>query len=478
VRRSEAGQVPTDSVTGAGEGQAIRAFGREARGRRGKVSFRFPPGPSLPLPVQTLLWQFQFPRYLRWCQKRYGDIFTVRLPLWGGRVVNVSDPSTIHTLFRDRGQLARAGEAYTVLEPILGRYSVELLDGVEHLLQRRMIWPSLHGPQLRSYAALIAAATAEEVARWPRGKIFPLLPSFQAVSLDVILRGVLGITGEDRLVRFRRLTRLVLDQRGVVPLAMVVGGLRRDFGPWKPWSKFLKSRAELFAAIDDEIHNRRAQRRNGGESDLLSAFLAADGHRQPPSDVETRDEVMTMIVAGHETTAAALAWFFDLVLHHPECLARLEADLGARDERYLEAAIQESMRLRPVIPLVARRLQQPFEIGQFRLPPGTVVAPNIVLSHLREKSYPDSVAFRPERFLEKSPDPSCWLPFGGGSRRCIGSALATFEMRIVIREVLSQVSLRPASPHMEKERLRAVTLVPRHGVRVIATSRAKGSAAA
>lgn len=436
------------------------------------MAAQLPPGPRLPLPVQAILWQFLFPQYSRWCHARYGDLFTVRLPLWGGRIVNVCDPVTIRTLFTDGGQLTRAGEAYTVLEPILGRHSVELLDGPAHIRQRQLISPSLHGRRLEGYADLIRSTTAEEVERWPVGRAFPLWPTFQAVSLEVILRGVLGIARDERLARFRRLTRRVLDLNGLIPMAIVIGELRRDFGPWRPWSRFLRERTALFEAIMEEVRERRAAPGDGGRTDMLSALLAArDTDGRPLSDDEVRDEVMTMIVAGHQTTAAALSWFFDLVLHAPAPLARLEAEVARGETGYLDAAIQESMRLRPVIPLVARRLRRPLEVQGYPLPAGVVVTPNVYLSHRRPESYPEPDDFRPERFLEKAGDPYRWLPFGGGARRCIGASLATQELRVIVHEVLRRVRLRAASPRLEGVRLRAVTLVPPRGVRVVVTGR-------
>jgi cytochrome P450 len=430
-----------------------------------------PPGPGLPMLAQTLLWMFRPLPFMERCRARFGDVFTVRLPLSGGGVVNLCDPQLIRTVFGDRGDRLRAGEANIVLQPVLGSHSVLLLDGPDHMRQRKLMLPSFHGERMQRYGPLIAAITARRVEGWPSGRAFPLRPQFQGITLDVILRAVFGLDEGERLVHLRGALESLLAS-GRNRLAMLPP-LQRDLGGLSPWGRLMRRRAACDALLYAEIRRRRAVSDLADRDDVLSLLLLArDDQGRAMTDVELRDELITLLLAGHETTATSLAWLFELLLHEPAAMRRLEEEvLDGSGTAWLDACITESMRLRPVVPVVARHLTEPLELGGWRLPAGSYIAPNIVLTHRRADTYPEPLRFRPERFLDSRVDSFAWLPFGGGIRRCLGAAFATFEMRAVVPEVIRRVRLRAASPRPAAIRRRGITLVPAGGARVIAERR-------
>jgi len=433
-------------------------------------STTFPPGPGWPTLVQTAIWQTRFAEFNGWLSRRYGNVFTVKLP-FSGRVVSVAEPSVIRDLFADRGDRTHAGEANRILEPVMGRNSVLLLDGPEHTRQRKLVHPPLHGERMAAYGDIIRDLTQREVASWPTGKPFSLLRHMQSLTLQVILRVVFGLDEGDKLERIKLLIHRVLAQ-GNNPLALVPG-MRRDLGPFKTWTDFVNRRAELDEALFAEMRERRSAGDLEKRDDILSMLMVArDEDGELMTDVELRDELMTLLLAGHETTASSLSWFFDLVLHHPGELRKIRDDLSG-DRQYLDAAITESMRIRPVVPLVARVLKEPMDIGGYELPRGTTVAPNIYLTHRRADIYPEPEQFRPQRFFDVGTraDTFSWLPFGGGIRRCVGAAFAWFEMQTVIPEVLGRVQMQPVSERPEAIKRRAVTLVPAGGAAMRVVSR-------
>jgi cytochrome P450 len=429
-----------------------------------------PPGPAMPVALQMLLWMFRPLPFMERCRARHGDVFTVRLPLSGG-VVNICDPQLIRTVFADRGDRLHAGEANIVLQPVLGSRSVLLLDGPEHKRQRKLMLPSFHGERMQRHGPLIAGVTARRVEGWPTGRAFPLRSEFQEITLDVILRAVFGLAEGERLTELRAsLGGLLASGRN--RLAMLPP-LQRPLGGLSPWARLMRARAACDRLLYAEIRRRRTAPDLADRDDVLSLLLLArDEQGREMTDVELRDELITLLLAGHETTATSLAWLFDLVLHEPAAMCRLEAEvLDGGGTAWLDACITEAMRLRPVVPVVARRLTEPLELGGWRLPAGSYVAPNIVLTHRRADTYPEPLRFRPERFLDSRADSFAWLPFGGGIRRCLGAAFATFEMRTVVPEVIRQVRLRPAGRRPEPIRRRGITLVPARGARVIAERR-------
>ena len=435
------------------------------------MSYVLPDGPRHPRIVQAWLWLKKPTWFLDHCSRAYGDVFTMRLPL-GMNLVHVTDPELVKAVFGGGSDVLRGGEANAVvLEPLLGRHSVLVLDGPEHLRQRKLILPAFHGDRMRAWEAAIRDITRAEAARWPAGKSFALRPAMQSITLEVIMRVVFGVDGSARRDELRRRIGAVTGI-GRNPFLLIATRDRR-LGPHAPWARFLRARDELRAAIADEVGQRRRAPDLAQRGDVLSQLLLArDDEGRAMTDDEVRDELVTLLFAGHETTATSLAWAFDLLLHHPRVLSRLEAELDGGSE-YLDATIMETLRVRPVVPIVDRRVREATRIGGHTIPAGAVVCPNIYLTQRRGDLYRDPAEFRPERFVGQPPAGAGWFPFGGGIRRCLGATFATFEMRIVIPEVLHAVTLRPASPRLARIRRESVTFVPHDGARCIVTAKSQ-----
>jgi cytochrome P450 family 135 len=424
-----------------------------------------PPGPRLPMPVQTMLWLMRPISTMQRWRKRYGDVFTIRLVL-AGDSVQVADPALLKSIFTARPDDARAGEANAVLEPVLGPSSVLLLDGREHMRQRKLLLPPFHGERMQRYGEMIARITGEEMERWPVGRAFPLRPAMQRITLEVILRAVFGLHEGDELERLRPLVRELVDITR--NRAAMIPWLRRELGGRSPWGRFVATRRRTDALLHDIIRQRIADPDVAGRDDVLSMLVQArDENGEAMTVEELRDELMTLLLAGHETTATSLAWCFQLLMLNPDELRRLRDDIAAGSTARLDAVIKETMRIRPVVPIVARRLHAPLQVGRWTLPPGVMVAPNIELIHHREDIYPQPHVFRPDRFLDSQAETYEWLPFGGGVRRCLGASFATFEMRTVIPVVLRRAQLRLADAALDQVRRAAVVMIPERGVRVV-----------
>lgn len=423
-----------------------------------------PPGPGYPAFAQGLRYIRDPLGFLSHYQRRFGDVFTIRFPFFG-RVVYVASPELVKEVFTGSPAVFHAGEANaTVLEPALGPSSVLTLDDAAHLRQRKLLLPPFHGERVRRYGEMIEEVTHREMETWPVGEPFALRPHTQRITLSVILRAVFGISDEARI---DRATELIDRFAGRVSTIIRFPYLRRDLGPASPWRRFIRARAALDDFIFEEIELRRAE---AGEErdDVLSLLLRArhdDG--SPMSDSELRDELVTVVGAGHETTATTLAWAVERLLRNPRALGLLRESIAAGRGDYLEATVRETLRVRPVIVDVARKLTAPATIGGYELPAGTFVAPAIASLHQRADFYPQPEEFRPERFLEDKAETYAWIPFGGGVRRCIGAAFAEFEMRIILREFVSRASLRAPDPAPEKVKIRHITLAPQHGTRVV-----------
>jgi cytochrome P450 family 135 len=423
-----------------------------------------PPGPSEPPLVQTLRWLLRPISFLESCRRRYGDAFSVSFLGFGTPMVMLSDPEAIRALYSVPGHTLPPGRTIA-LQPIVGSRSLLLLEGREHLARRRLMLPPFHGERMRAYEATVREVVAREVAGWPEGEAFALHPRMQAITLEVILRAVFGVTDPARRAQLADgLGRLLA---GTSSTSVQFGVLLfRRFGGRDPLAAMAALRREIDGMLGAEIEQRRADPRE----DILSLLVTArfeDG--EPMDDQEVRDQLMTLLLAGHETTATGLAWTFDLLLRHPRVLARLVAEVEAgEEEAYLRAVVSESLRLRPVVPLAGRRLSQELRVNGHVLPPGTDVTPAIWLAHTRPDRYPEPYAFRPERFLEDAPATYAWVPFGGGVRRCIGAAFAEMEMRVALAEILRRRTLRPASAQPERVARRNVTFSPRTGTQVFA----------
>jgi cytochrome P450 family 135 len=429
-----------------------------------------PPEPSSSPLVQTLRWAFRPIPFMQECRQRYGDSFSLKFLGFQTPMVLISDPAAIKALYTEREHGLPPGRN-VFLEPILGARSLLLLEGAEHLAHRKLMLPSFHGERMRSYEPVVAEIVDAEIASWPLGAELPIHPRMQAVTLEVILRVVFGVDSGPRLERLRPLLANLLIETSSAT-TQLTALLTRRIPRLGPWRKFERLVGEIDEQIYAEIAERRARGALEERDDILSALMLArfeDGEAM--SDTELRDQLMTLLLAGHETTATALAWAFDLLLRHPRELGRLRDSIGAGEEDYLRATISEVLRLRPVVPLAGRRLAKPLLADGLELPAGTDVTPAIWLAHTRADAYPDPFAFRPERFLEDAPETYAWVPFGGGIRRCLGASFAEFEMRIALREILIRCELRKASPAPERTARRNVTLSPRDGTPVVVTAR-------
>ncbi|HEU5063224.1 MAG TPA: cytochrome P450 [Solirubrobacterales bacterium] len=425
----------------------------------------FPPGPRTPALGQALRYARDPLGFLASYQRRYGDIFTVRFPFFG-RIVYVARPDLVKAVFTGAPSVFHAGEANaTVLEPALGPNSVLTLDDEPHMRQRKLLLPPFHGERVRRYGELIVEMTRREMRSWPVGEPFAMRPHTQRITLAVIMRAVFGVHDTDRLARFERLIDDFAHRVGVITSFPI---LRRNLGPGSPWPRFVRSREALDEFIYEEIRLRRAEPGHEDRDDVLSLLLGArDEDGEPMSDQELRDELVTVLGAGHETTATGLAWAIERLVRNPRVLARLRESLAAGEEDYLNATVKETLRSRPVIVDVARKLTAPATVGGYELDAGTFVLPAIAALHYREDVFPDPYEFRPERFLEGKADNYAWIPFGGGVRRCIGAAFAEYEMRTILREFVERAELRPADPKPERVRVRNITLTPAKGARVV-----------
>jgi cytochrome P450 family 135 len=424
-----------------------------------------PPGPRYPRTIQTLGWGLRPMPFMERCRDRYGDMFTLRVAQEGTWVL-VSHPDAVRQVFTGDPHVFHAGEGNAILLPVVGPHSVLLLDDEAHMAQRKLMLPSFHGARMERYGELMEEVARAEIERWPAGRPFAAWPRMQAVTLEVIMRAVFGVREGERLdllrTRMRDLLDLTSDPRRIVFLALLGPHRIRDWGPFR---RDLDPVDEL---VYEEIQARRNEPRVEDRDDVLSLLLQArhdDG--RPMSDEELRDELMTLLVAGHETTATSLAWAIERLVRHADTLRRLRDEVESGQEEYLDAVVKETLRLRPVLPIVVRRLTEDAEVGGRLLPAGASVAPCIYLMHRREDVYPEPRRFRPERFLERPPGTYTWIPFGGGVRRCLGASFAMFEMKVVLRALVKSVRLLPAGLESERVRRRSITLTPERGAKVM-----------
>jgi cytochrome P450 len=436
-----------------------------------RLPSRLPPGPQLPRWVLTFGFLLGGTRFLELCRRRYGGAVYMQTVFDEGFVM-LFDPPLVRQVFHGPHERLNAGEANRLLGPILGSRSVLVLDGAEHLRHRKLMLPPFHGRRMQLYENVVRDAADAEIDAWPLGKPFALLPSLQSLTLRVIVRAVFGYepgAAEKELRRrLRAMVTPVARPRGMLSLFLLPRlGLNRGR------RRFDEAREAVDELLYAEIEKRRADADLRERDDVFSALLLAeDEHGERLSASEVRDELVTLLMAGHETTASGLAWTFDLLLREPAVLARARSG----DDAYLDAIVKESLRLRPVIPAVGRIVRgSPFELGEYVIPEGVELNPSIRVMHMREDLFPRAKRFRPERFLEPdAPDTYTWIPFGGGTRRCLGASFAQMEMRIVLRRILERTSLRLIARRPERAQFRAITLAPKHGVRVSLERRAIG----
>jgi cytochrome P450 len=418
-----------------------------------------PPGPPLPSLVQAGLIFLNPTRFVRTCHRRYGDLFATRIPKIG-TLVYLTDPDHIRMVTRGDPTIFHGGEAAAPLGQILGTKSLIMLDEDQHRRTRGMMLPAFHGDSVRRQVAEMIAITAEEVARWPVGIRFPVYPRMQKLTLEIILRTVVGVQDERRLAALRLALPLMMETGSPLKLIPPPPVLLR-FGMWR---RRAERRATALELLTNEIIRCRTDPALEQRTDALAMLVrSVDGGGKPMTDDELLDQLVTLLLAGHDTTATALAWAFERLTRHAELLARTAHAAAAGDEAWLDAVCKETLRARPVVFEFGRKLTTPVQLGGYQLPAGVIVMPSINLVHNDSRHYPDPGEFRPQRFLNQRPDPAVWLPFGGGIRRCLGATFAQVEMRTVLRETLRRVELVPTTASDEPVRPRHVTMVPRHG---------------
>jgi cytochrome P450 len=414
-----------------------------------------PPGPRLPRLAQTLLlWQRTLP-FLAHSRRRYGPVFTIRAIPWGTAVV-IDDAGLVKQIFTGDANVFHAGEGNSMLAPVLGRRSVLVIDEDEHLQARKRLLPPFHGEAVQRYGDIVERIVGEEIERWPLGEPFALHPRIRAITLEVILEAVIGVSDPVRL-RGLRETLPAIAEIDFPTMTMWAVPPLRHFGRWRRYRRTVARANEL---LREEIAARRQAPDLAERQDVLSQLIQAG----EIDDGELRDQIVTLLMAGHETTTTGLAWAMERLLRNPKALRR--ATEG--DDAYLDAVVKETLRVRPVIPAVLRQLTQPVELGGWMLPAGVTVMPAITLMHEDPHTFPEPKRFRPERFLEEEQGSTyTWIPFGGGRRRCLGAAFASFEMRVALRTIVQRTTLRAEDPRDERARSHHITLVPARGARVV-----------
>ncbi len=429
-----------------------------------------PPGPRWPSLLQSIgLLRFRH-QFVPAMHRRYGDVFTVRVMPKGSALVLFTRPEHAKEIFAGDPEVFHAGKGNAVLGPIMGEHSLLLQDSADHRRARKLLMPAFNGAALRGYAGVVAGVAREQVAGWSSGVPFRSLDAMNTLTLEVIMRVVFGVTDERRLDGLRPLVRRTVDVSPAVLLGWGYPRLQR-FGPWKQTVANQRALDEVMYA---EIAERRAAGDLASRSDVLSRLLqvgSAETGEPPLTDPELRDQLVTLLLAGHETTATALAWTLYELGRDPRQLARAQTAADAGDEAYLEAVFRESMRLHPVIPMVVRHLMAPATIGGWAIPAGATVGPSILLTHSRADNHPDPEEFRPERFLSGHLEPNTWIPFGGGVRRCIGAGFSQLEGVAVLREVLDRYDVRLPARGADRPKVRNITSVPRRGARIVVTPR-------
>ncbi|WP_083562609.1 cytochrome P450 [Mycobacterium malmoense] len=426
-----------------------------------------PPGPRLPRSVQAVLSVRHGPRFVAACARRYGSVFTLRIASVG-TLVYLADPADIKAVFAGDPRVFHAGEANSILGGLLGDSSILVIDEDAHRERRRLMLAPFHRDAVARQAGLMAEIAAANIAGWPVGKGFPAAPKMSEITLEVILQTVIGATDPARLAALRKIMPRLLNVGPWATLALVNPKLLNR----RPWRGLRRRIAAADGLLYAEIADRRADPYLAARADVLSMLVRAGEDGRTMTDRELRDQLMTLLVAGHDTTATGLAWALERLTRHPAVLAKAvrAAQTGAAGDaagdEYLDAVAKETLRVRPPVFDVGRVLTEPVELAGYRLPAGVLVAPGMGLVHASAAVYPDPDRFDPDRMLGATLSPTTWFPFGGGNRRCLGAGLAMVEMRVVLREILRRVELSASTAAGERQRLKHVILVPHHGARI------------
>jgi cytochrome P450 len=422
---------------------------------------RLPPGPRIPKAVMGLAFVAARHRLITAIGRRFGSTFTINLPVFGETVV-VSDRALIKELFTANSDLlARASN----LGAVLGPGSTFSLDGDDHRARRKLLVPPFHGKRMAGYEAIVEEEVMREIAGWPEGREFETLEPMMRITLNAILRAVFGAQG----TAFDELRRLLPP---MVPLAsrmaVMPPAVRRDLGPWSPWGKVQRSRRRYNEIIADLIADARSDPAFDERNDVLALMLQAryeDG--APISDDHIADELLTLLAAGHETTATTLAWTVERLRRHPRLLSRLTAEVDAGATELTQATIWEVQRTRPVVEATVRAARQRIRLGDWVIPQGNKVIASIAMAHLSEENFVDPEKFSPDRFLGTNPDTHTWIPYGGGIRRCIGAAFANMEMTVTLRTLLREFEVGTTYAPDERRHSRGVATAPGQGGRAV-----------
>lgn len=436
-------------------------------GRAGTtVSATLPPGPPLPALVQTLVVGNFRPYVLPLLKRRYGSV--VRMKFAPHRdIVMLTDLDDIKTVFSGSVATFHGGEGNIVLKPLMGEHSVLVTDEDLHLRARKLLMPAFNGAALRGYRDMITELTRAELDRWPQNRAFGAHDRMRALTMEIILRVVFGVAEGPRLDELRRLIGHLVE----LGLIHLIGWQTPRLQRYRPWRTYAERQARVDELLYAEISERRRATDLDQRTDVLSRLLTVPGDGDELTDVELRDQLVTLLLAGHETTATALAWALHELSRDPAQAAFTARAADEGDEKALEAVIKEAMRLRPVVGEVVRRLTEDVEIGGYRIPAGFDVMPSIVVVHGEDDHHPDPKVFRPRRFLEGSPPAGSWLPFGGGARRCLGAGFSLMEATIVLRELFGRFTVTPEHARPERVRSRPITLEPARGARIKVTGR-------
>ena len=429
------------------------------------ASTALPPGPRLPQWVQLIVFMRYWAQFVNACRRRYGKVFTIRAAM-APPMVYVSDPAEIKKVFAGDPSIFHAGEANAMLGGLLGDTSVLVIDDDVHRERRRLMLPPFHRDAVARQAGLMAEIAATNIAGWSVGRPFAVAPKMSEITLEVILRTVIGASDPARLAALR----------GVMPKLLNVG-LWASFAIARPelqrrrlWCALRDRMQEADRLLYAEIAERRADPNLAERTDVLAMLVrATEEDRRALSDRELRDQLMTLLVAGHDTTATGLSWTLERLTRHPTILDKAVQAADAEDsagDEYLDAVAKETLRIRPVVFDVGRVLKEPVELAGYQLPAGVMVVPAIGLVHSDSQVYPDAERFDPDRMVGATLSPTTWFPFGGGNRRCLGATFAMVEMRVVLREVLRRVELATTTAPSETQRVKHVIMVPRNGGRI------------
>nr|WP_090276513.1 cytochrome P450 [Mycolicibacterium komanii] len=426
-----------------------------------------PPGPRLPSFAILLLMMRWWPQMVALCQRRYGNVFTLTNSVMGS-MVYLADPADIKTVFAGDPRIYHAGEANSMLVGLLGDSSVLVVDDEVHRERRRLMMAPFHRDAVARQAGVMAEIAAQNIAGWPVGRPFPAAPKMSEITLEVILRTVIGASDPDRLAALREVMPKLLNIGPWASMAIAKPKLLKH----RLWQRLRSNMDHADELLYAEIADRRADPDLESRTDALAMLVRAgvdDGAGM--SDRELRDQLMTLLVAGHDTTATGLSWALERLTRHPSVLAKAVRAAESGDDDYLDAIAKETLRIRPVVPDVGRILTEPVEIAGHRLPAGVMVVPSITLVHDDADIYPDPDRFDPDRMVGATLSPTTWLPFGGGNRRCLGAGFAMVEMRVVLGEVLRRVELATTDSAGERQKLKHVIMTPHRGARITVSAK-------